>query len=75
MARDQATVLANQRRRRPAPLLDARGDRSDLGIRVGPCIFRVWDQPVDRPALDLVRRPRPLISGRLARVRLALTPA
>jgi ParB-like chromosome segregation protein Spo0J len=32
--------------------------------RVGPCIFRIRDQPVDRPALDLVGRPRPLISGR-----------
>ena len=42
-------------------LLDARGDRGDLRIRVGPCIFRVWDQPLDRPALDLVGRPRPLI--------------
>jgi hypothetical protein len=28
---------------------------------VGPCIFRVRDQPIDRPPLDLVGRPRPLI--------------
>jgi hypothetical protein len=28
---------------------------------VGPCIFCVWDQPIDRPPLDLVGRPRPLI--------------
>jgi hypothetical protein len=54
--------LAHQRRRRPTPLLDARGYRGDLGIRVGPGIFRVWDQPLDRPPLDLVGRPRPLIS-------------
>jgi hypothetical protein len=54
-------------RRRPAPLLDARGYRGDLGIRVGPCIFGVWDQPIDRPTLDLVGRPRSLISGRLSR--------
>ena len=44
MARNQATVLAHQRRRRPAPLLDARGDRSDLGIRVGPGIFAFYNQ-------------------------------
>ena len=69
MARDQATILAHQRWRRPAPLLDARRDRRDLRIRVGPCIFGVWDQPIDRPTLDLVGRPRPLISRRLSRVR------
>ena len=40
----------------------ARGYRGDLRIRVGPGIFRVRDQPVDRPPLDLVGRPRPLIS-------------
>src|SRR6202043_45721 len=34
VARDQPTILAHQRRRRPAPLLDARSDRGDLGIRV-----------------------------------------
>src|ERR1700720_3361395 len=31
--------------------------------------FRVWDQPIDRPALDPVGRPRSLISGSLARAR------
>ena len=61
VARNQATVLAHQRRRRPAPFLDARGDRGDLRIRVGPSVFRVWDQPINRPPLDLVGRPRPLI--------------
>jgi hypothetical protein len=66
-AGNQSAVLAHQRRRRPAPLLDACRDRGDLGIRVGPCIFGIRDQPVDRPALDLVGRPRPLISGRLSR--------
>jgi superfamily II DNA or RNA helicase len=30
---------------------------------VGPCIFGVWDQPIDRPPLDLVGRPRLLISA------------
>ena len=61
VARNQATVLAHQRRRRPPPLLDARGYRGDLRIRVCPCIFRIRDQPIDRPPFDLVRRPRPLI--------------
>jgi hypothetical protein len=28
---------------------------------VGPCIFGVWDQPIDRPPLDLIGRPRSLI--------------
>ncbi len=63
----QAAVLAHQRRRRPAPLLDASGYRGNLGIRVGPGVFRVWDQPIDRPALDLVGRPRLLISRLLSR--------
>src|SRR5580704_18786298 len=38
-----------------------------LSVRVGPGVFRIWDQPIDRP--DLVGRPRPLISGRLSRGR------
>jgi hypothetical protein len=67
VARNQPTVLAHQRWRRPAPLLDARGYRGDMGIRVGPCIFRVRDQPIDRPPFDLVRRPRSLISDSLSR--------
>jgi hypothetical protein len=67
VARDQAAILAHQRRARPAPLLDACGDRGDLGVRVGPCVFCVRDQPIDRPALDLVRRPRSLISSSLSR--------
>jgi hypothetical protein len=63
VARNQAAVLAHQRRRRPSPLLDARGDRGDLGIRVGPSVSGVWDQPLDRPPLDLVSRPGSLIFG------------
>src|SRR6202040_502644 len=69
VARNQPAVLAHQRRRRPAPLLDARGYRGDLGIRVGPCIFGIWDQPVDRPPLDLVGWPRPLVLSRVHWVR------
>jgi len=67
VARNQTAILAHQRRRRPAPLLDARGYRGDLGIRMGRGVFRIRDQPVDRPPLDLVGRPRSLISGGLAR--------
>jgi hypothetical protein len=33
---------------------------------VGPCVFRVRDQPIDRPPLHLICRPGPLISGRLS---------
>src|SRR6202035_3063952 len=69
VARNQTAVLAHQRRRRPAPLLDARGYRGDLSVRVCAGIFRIRDQPNDRPPLDLIGRPRPLISGSLARVR------
>jgi class 3 adenylate cyclase len=36
-------------------------------VREGSGIFGVWDQPIDRPALDLVGRPRSLISRRLSR--------
>src|SRR6202045_3948650 len=67
VARNQPAILAHQRRRRPAPLLDARGYRGDLGIGMGRGVFRIGDQPVDRPPLDLVGRPRSLISGRLSR--------
>jgi hypothetical protein len=59
MARNQAAILAHQRRRRPTPLLDARGYRGNLG----PCVFRVRDQPINPPPLDLVGRPRSLNSG------------
>jgi hypothetical protein len=67
MAGNQSAVLAHQRRRRPAPLLDARRDCRNLSVRVGPGVFRIRDQPVDRPPLDLVGRPRSLISGGLTR--------
>ena len=62
MAGNQSAVLAHQRRRRPAPLLDARRDCRNLSVRVGPGVFRIRDQPIDRPALDLIRRPRSLIT-------------
>ena len=43
------------------------GYRGDLGIRVDPGIFCVGDQPLDPPALDLVRRPRSLIPAAVSR--------
>jgi hypothetical protein len=49
--------------------LDAGGYRGDLSVRVCAGIFRIRDQPIDRPPLDLIGRPRPLISGSLSRVR------
>src|SRR4029077_20005660 len=39
VARNQTTVLAHQRRRRPTPLLDARGYRGDLSVGVCAGIF------------------------------------
>ena len=49
MARNQATVLAHQGRRRPPPLPDARGYRGHLGVRVGAGVSGVRDQPINRP--------------------------
>jgi S1-C subfamily serine protease len=43
---------AHQRRRRPSPFLDARRDGGDLSIGVGPCVFGVRDQPIDRSTLS-----------------------
>ena len=37
------------------------GYRGDLSVGVCAGIFRVRDQPIDRPPLDLIGRPRPLI--------------
>src|ERR1700738_5648641 len=34
---------------------------------MGARVFGVWDQPLDRPALDFIRRPRPLISSLASR--------
>jgi hypothetical protein len=40
-----------------APLLQARRKLGDLSLGVRPGVLRIRDQPVDRPALDLIRRP------------------
>jgi len=42
----------------------------DLSFGMGPGIFRIRDQPVDRPALDLIRRPHfPSLARALWRAR------
>ena len=51
----------SEAQKRAYVLADTCSYRGDLRIRVGPSVFRVWDQPIDRPALDLIGRPRPLI--------------
>jgi hypothetical protein len=51
------------------PHPDARGDGGDLSIRVGPCIFGVWDQPRGQvsglipAAQNRTRYPRQLLSA------------
>jgi hypothetical protein len=55
MAGNQSAVLAHQRRRRPAPLLDACGYRGDLGIRVGPGVFRNTTVKVGFSEASLIR--------------------
>ena len=42
-------------------VLEVNGAHQSVGVCAG--IFRVRDQPVDRPPLDLIGRPRPMISG------------
>src|SRR5215471_12380188 len=59
MAGDQRAVLVDQRRVRPPPSADRRGDFVDVGFAVEPRILYIGDQPFDRPALDAVGWPRP----------------
>jgi hypothetical protein len=49
------------------PARRPRGYCGHLSVRVGPSIFRIRDQPIDCPPLDLVRRPRSLISAAISR--------
>jgi hypothetical protein len=59
MARNQTAVLAHQRRRRPAPLLDACRDGRNLRIRVGAGILRIRDRGRrTRSSADACARPR-----------------
>jgi hypothetical protein len=49
--------LVRENRVRPAPLLHARRYLRDLSLGVCPGVFRIRDQPVDWPPLNLIRRP------------------
>jgi hypothetical protein len=61
------------RRRAPdsssAPLLHARRKLRDLSLRMRPGVLRIRDQPIDRPALNLIRRPCSLARAHNARGR------
>src|SRR5215472_11499412 len=59
MAGDQRALLVDQRRVRPPPSADRRGDFVDVGFAVEPRVLYIGDEPFDRPALDAVGRPRP----------------
>jgi hypothetical protein len=75
VSRDNPARLVGKHRVRPAPLLHARRKLRDLSLGMGPGIFRIRDQPVDRPALDLIRRPCALARARVARRRLSSYPS
>ena len=57
VAGDEAALLVDQDRDRPAPLADRRRDLVDLFGRVRPRVAGVGDERGDAPALDLVGRP------------------
>jgi hypothetical protein len=59
----------NQHRVRPAPLLHARRKLRDLSLGMRPGILRIRDQPVDRPALNLIRGPCRLARALCAQAR------
>jgi len=54
---------------RPRPLgaLFGQLTEGDLSIRMDPGVFRIRDQPVDRPPLDLIGRPQSLIFRAVSR--------
>ena len=60
---DQLTLLVDQGRHRPAPCANGCGHFVDVGLGVKPGIICVGYQPLDRPALDLVGRPRTCRAG------------
>jgi len=49
---DDHLVIAHQDRVDEAELGDAPRDLADLLLRVGPRVFRIGSQPVERPVLD-----------------------
>src|SRR6202040_3319543 len=61
MPGDQRTLFVNEHRVGEAKFADRGRDLRYLLVAMSASISGVWDQPVDRPALDLVGRPRPLI--------------
>jgi hypothetical protein len=56
--------LVSEHRVRPSPLLHARRNLRYLSLGVRPGILRIRNQPVDRPPLNLIRRPSRLARGR-----------
>jgi hypothetical protein len=75
VSRDNPAGLVGKHRVGPAPLLHARRKLRNLSLGVRPVILRVRDQPVDRPALNLIRRPRSLARGRAPASCGNVTPA
>jgi hypothetical protein len=61
VAGDNAVLFVDQHRVGEAKFADRGSDLRYLLVAMSASISGVWDQPVDRPALDLVGRPRPLI--------------
>jgi hypothetical protein len=79
MPGDQRTLFVNEHRVGETKFADRCGDLRYLLVGMSASIASVGDQPIDRPALDLVRRPRLLIyvgisrAGRTEKKRLFST--
>ena len=69
MPGDQRTLFVNEHRVGEAKFADRGSDLRYLLVAMSASISGIRDQPIDRPPLDLVGRPPPLISGSLARGR------
>jgi hypothetical protein len=59
MPGDQRTRFVNEHRVGEAKFADRGSDLRYLLVAMSASISGVWDQPTDRPPLDLVGRPRP----------------
>ena len=70
MPGDQRTLFVNEHRVGEAKFADRGSDLRYLLVAMSASIPGIRDQPTERPPLDLVGRPRPLILG-LASPRLA----
>jgi hypothetical protein len=64
VSRNYPAFFVGEHRVRPAPLLHACRNLRDLSFGMSSGISRIRDQPVNRPALDLIRRPDGLARGR-----------